>query len=633
MKRWLRRRRIARVLVLALGTAAFLVPVAHAAAGPVAVSAVDTSGYPEIRVTVVTPPGSARPQLTENGGAVTALQATNLGSDKSVVLAVDRSQSMHGTALTDATAAAQAFVADKAPGDRVEVLAFGHSVDKLDGFSSAPSEADSALTGLTTDSRVGTALWDTVVFGADALKKDKAPGHVIVLVTDGQELRSTATLTEAIRAAEAARAAVYTVGIESRDFTPGPLRKLASATGGRFVEATSTTELTAIYQSIAKALARTWQLRYLTSARPGDHVSLAITVPGAGTTTRTLALDSEAGADTGSSQPSVLPAADWRSSTSALVVSAAVGLLVLTALLLLFRTSGGDRLNARLAPHIAQRRSRSKTASRREGPSLMRRFFASTETAFSSIKQFRALQRLLTRADLPLLAAELLYLCIGVAMAVGLVSAIAGAPPIFVLVLMGAGGAVPIGWVSMKARSRMKAFDNQLPELLITIAATLKAGHSFRLGIQAVVDEGSEPAAKEFRRVLNETRLGRPMDDALGEMGERIGSENLSFVLNAVTIQRQIGGSLAGLFEMVADTVRQRQQFARKIRGLTAMGRMSAYVLVGLPIALALGLTAMNPTYMRPLWHTPTGHELLIVTVVMLAFGSLILKKIVSFRG
>ena len=125
--------------------------------------------------------------------------------------------------------------------------------------------------------------------------------------------------------------------------------------------------------------------------------------------------------------------------------------------------------------------------------------------------------------------------------------------------------------------------------------------------MQAVVDEAHPPASDEFKRVLTETGLGRPMDDALAEMAERIGSENFAFAITAVTIQRQVGGSLAGLFDMVADTVRQRQQFARKIRGLTAMGRMSAYVLIGLPFFIALAITVMNPDYMAPLYHTSAG--------------------------
>jgi tight adherence protein B len=264
---------------------------------------------------------------------------------------------------------------------------------------------------------------------------------------------------------------------------------------------------------------------------------------------------------------------------------------------------------------------------------MLRGLFAATERAFANIKQFRALQRLLARADLPLLASELLYCCLGLALVVLVLAALAGMPALLILFFAAGIGALPIGFVMFKAGARIKAFDNQLPDLLITIAASLKAGHSFRHAIQAVVDEGAEPAAKEFQRVLTETRLGRPMDEALADTAERIGSKNLSFVLTAVTIQRQIGGSLAGLFDMVADTVRQRQQFARKIRGLTAMGRMSAYVLAALPFLIAMVISVLNPTYMAPLWGTQTGHQLIAVGLVMLATGALILKKIVSFKG
>jgi tight adherence protein B len=123
------------------------------------------------------------------------------------------------------------------------------------------------------------------------------------------------------------------------------------------------------------------------------------------------------------------------------------------------------------------------------------------------------------------------------------------------------------------------------------------------------------------------------MDEALVDMSERVGSKNLDFVITAVTIQRQVGGSLAGLFDMVAEAVRQRQQFARKIKGLTAMGRMSAYVLLGLPFFLAAALTVLNPSYMSPLYHSSTGHMLLVVGLTMMAFGSAVLRKMVSFKG
>jgi tight adherence protein B len=203
--------------------------------------------------------------------------------------------------------------------------------------------------------------------------------------------------------------------------------------------------------------------------------------------------------------------------------------------------------------------------------------------------------------------------------------------PLIVLGLVG-GAALPYLFASFKAKQRLKAFENQLPDLLVTMAAGLKAGHSFRQALQSVVDEDQPPASKELKRVLTETRLGRPMDQALTDMAQRIGSRNFEFVITAVTIQRQVGGSLAGLFDMVADTVRNRQQFAKKIKGLTAMGRGSAYVLVGLPFFVAAMLTLLNSEYMRPLWHTSNGHKLLITMFLMIGFGSLILRKIVNFR-
>jgi tight adherence protein B len=192
---------------------------------------------------------------------------------------------------------------------------------------------------------------------------------------------------------------------------------------------------------------------------------------------------------------------------------------------------------------------------------------------------------------------------------------------------------LPYGFVAFRVRRRVKAFENQLPDLLTTIAASLKAGHSFKHGLQAVVDEAQPPASIELKRVLTEAGLGRPLDDALNDMADRIGSENFGFAITAVTIQRQVGGSLASLFDMVSDTVRNRQQFARKIRSLTAMGRMSAYTLVGIPFFIGTMITIMNGAYMRPLFHTSAGHILLFGGLAMMAVGSAILKKIVSFRG
>jgi tight adherence protein B len=290
-------------------------------------------------------------------------------------------------------------------------------------------------------------------------------------------------------------------------------------------------------------------------------------------------------------------------------------------------------VKARLEPHLGVVREAGKNRRRETRQATRTRFVDQIEQTFANLKQFRAVQSMIQRADLPLRAGELIAICAGSAFFIGLVLAVSTASPLAALIGMAVAFSIPLLFVRFKAAARLKRFENQLPDLLITVAASLKAGHSFRQGIQSAVEEGAEPAAKEFKRVLTETQLGRTMDDALGDMADRVGSKNFSFVITAVTIQRQIGGSLAGLFDMVAETVRQRQQFARKIRGLTAMGRMAAYTLVGLPFFIAIAVTLMNPTFMSPLYHTSTGHKLITTGLVMMAIGSLMLKKIVSFRG
>jgi tight adherence protein B len=618
-----------RIPPLALAALALAAP----ATAAVRIGGVDESSYPELRVTVVAPAGSAAPRLTENGHAAVGVEAANLGRAKSVVLAVDRSRSMGGRSLEDAIAAARTFVKAKQAADRVQIVAFGSGASTLTRFSSTTGEADVALRELRRDGTTGTALWDAVVLAADELAQEDQQGHVIVVLTDGNDVSSSATLETAVEAAHRAHASVYAIGITGKYFTPAPLRQLAAKTGGAYLHAASTAQLTALYSRLSDVLARTWELRYPTSARPGDQLRLTAAVPGAGRGTRTVSLASEAAVRASTGPSRLLPASVWRSGLATVVLALAVGLLVLLACAFWFSARAGSWLRSRLDPHLGPTRRGGRKRQRQSRQSLVRTIVAATERAFANVKHFRTLERLLVRADLPLRAAELLYVCLGAGIVLAALALTFGASVVVVAVMFGLGGALPVLFVRFKASGRVKAFDNQLPDLLITIAASLKAGHSFRQAIQSVVEEGAEPAAKEFKRVLTETRLGRPMDDALADTAVRVGSKNLSFVITAVTIQRQIGGSLAGLFDMVAETVRQRQQFARKIRGLTGMGRMSAYVLVGLPFFIALAVTFMNPTYMAPLYSTSTGQHLIALGLVMIAIGSLILKKIVSFKG
>jgi tight adherence protein B len=600
----------------------------------VLVRGLDAGAYPLLRLTVVTSTPSAKPPMVaEEGLPVAALSAENLGRAKSVVLAIDRSRSMAGRPLADAVRAARAFVAAKRAPDRIAIVAFGRRPVALTRFSTATIDADLALRALAVDSRQGTALYDAVSLAGRSLASEPLAGRVVIVLTDGRDLSSAATLSRAISVVRAAGAAVYPIGIEGAQFSREPLLRLAGETGGVYRGVASSRMLEQSYASIGGELRRSWRVQYLTAARPGDETHLTVTVPRNGTANASLAIPPAEGGVEPAEPSHLLPARLLASGAGDALLALAVAVLILIGCALVFAAPRGAWLRQRLAPHVEAAAAGTKRARERERLAAAASLFEATESAFGHLRFWHRIERLLERADLPLRTVEFLYLMAGSGFLLALVFAVAGSPSALIVTMLLAGALAPYLVVWIKSRRRMTAFENQLPDLLITLGASLKAGHSFRQGIQSVVDEGLEPASKELKRVLTETQLGRPMDDALAEMSERVGSKNFAFVITSVTIQRQVGGSLAGLFDMVAETVRQRQQFARKIRSLTAMGRMSAYVLVGLPFVLLFALTTLNSTYMDPLYQTSTGHKLMLTGLVMMAIGSLVLKKIVSFRG
>ncbi|HXV33379.1 MAG TPA: type II secretion system F family protein [Gaiellaceae bacterium] len=607
-----------------------LVALVLPAASVAATLEADSSDYPVVRAIFVTDrPTSSAPALTENGEPVTGLVATNLGRAKSLVLAVDRSQSMSGQPLTDAVAAARAFVAAKPAQDRISVLTYATEPIFLTGFQTSTTDADSALRSISTDPVQGTTLYDALVLSANSLASETNLGRVVIIVTDGNETRSEATLENAVAAAQEAAVSIYVVGIESAQFNPRPLQRLAQETGGNYYGAADSAALAEVYTSIAEELSRTWRLEYVTAALPSESIKLTaaagdesatvdVIAPGDPVVTRKPELEGRL--------PEQFFGTFWGQASFAVVV----GLIILLAAAFAFASPRGAWLKGRLEPHVATQRRAKRTG--RQRLRIAAGLFHATENALGKFKPWHRLQRVLERADLPLRTVEFVYLMLGAGLLGGLVAAgLTQSVPLIALGLLG-GAALPYLFVSFKAKQRVRAFENQLPDLLVTMAAGLKAGHSFRQALQSVVDEDQPPASKELKRVLTETRLGRPMDEALADMAQRIGSKNFEFVITAVTIQRQVGGSLAGLFDMVADTVRNRQQFAKKIKGLTAMGRASAYVLIGLPFFVALMLTLLNSEYMRPLWHTGTGHKLVLTMFVMIGIGSLVLRKIVNFR-
>jgi tight adherence protein B len=201
----------------------------------------------------------------------------------------------------------------------------------------------------------------------------------------------------------------------------------------------------------------------------------------------------------------------------------------------------------------------------------------------------------------------------------------------FATLLIGAvGAAVPFVWLSIVVKRRMSKLHGQLADILMILANALRAGHSFMQALDLVAQEIGEPAAEEFGRLVAEVRLGRPVEESLAALAERIGSEDFKWALLAVNIQREVGGNLAEVLDTVSETIRERDAIRRQIDVLTAEGRLSVWILTGLPIGIALYMSWVSPEYIGLLFNTGLGMMMLIVAACMLGVGIFWMKKVVK---
>ena len=194
-------------------------------------------------------------------------------------------------------------------------------------------------------------------------------------------------------------------------------------------------------------------------------------------------------------------------------------------------------------------------------------------------------------------------------------------------------GAVAVGTMvpRVKVAKRRRAFEAQLPEALSLIASSLSAGHTFLRAVQMMTEEAEPPLAEEFARVIHETQLGDPVVDALDRMAVRLEIEDLRWVVQAIRIQQTVGGRLADILHTLADFMRSREEVRREVKVLTAEGRLSAWVIGALPVALLFAIQVMNPGYTAP-FYKGWGLFVLGATAASIATGVAIIVKMVKIE-
>ena len=226
------------------------------------------------------------------------------------------------------------------------------------------------------------------------------------------------------------------------------------------------------------------------------------------------------------------------------------------------------------------------------------------------------------------------YLGISLLLAVlGFILGMYRSPLLYIRILLALlGAATPVFYLLWMKKRRMAKFERQLPDALDLIARSLKAGHAFSAGLKMTAEEFDDPIGTEFGKTLDEVNFGVGVDDALKSLAERVDCPDLKFFVISVIIQRETGGNLAEIMENLAHLIRKRFKLLGKVRVLAAEGKLSAYILLGLPFFMAGYFILVKPDYMKLLLKDPIGHVMIGAVLIMMTIGSIIMTRMVKIR-
>ena len=631
------RRIAAATLAFALAVV-FGVLAAGAAAGPDLRVIEAAAKFPE-RAFIVSLPEKTRlteehVEVRENGVLVRDISLAPVGeaagrtAGPGVVLVIDASESMLGSPIRNAMAAARAFAGKRTPSQQLAVLAFNAKTQTVLPFTSDQQEIDHALRS-TPKIAYYTRMYEALDRAISMVETANLSPGSIVLLSDGQELGSFSSPDEAIAKANAARIRIFTVGLRSRFFDAPTLRALAQGTGGRYREAASPSALSSIFAELGSALAREYVLRYHSTAADvtGEKVRVAVRIQGV-----------PGVAVTGYSTPGPSPAElsepfhrsvayrFWSSPLTMFFVVATTAFLIAFCLVSVARPRSRT-LRRRMAEFVSVRADKRPDATGR----ITNRVFVGAERSLETTRWWTGFKEALELAQIKMPALHLLlWTAVGTLLVAWLFAAILGSA-IFAIF----GIAVPFGvrgWVRRKLERRRRAFAEQLPDNLQVLASALRAGHSFVGALSVVVDDASEPARSEFKRVVADEQLGVPLDEALKTVVRRMENDDLDQVALVAALQRRTGGNMAEVLDRVTDTIRERFELRRMVQTLTAQGRLSRWVVTALPVVLLAAITLLNPSYVDPLFSTTAGRVMLIGAIAMVVGGSLVIKRIVDIK-
>lgn len=593
-----------------------------------------------LRVTI---DGQAFPASVKPVGAV----------DRQAMLVIDTSGSMGADGMATVRRAASTYLGAVPPDVKVGVASFADTA----GVDLAPTLDHAAVQRVIDglNSRGDTSLYAGMQSAASALAG--TGDRSMVLLSDGADTMApdkVKALQATVAALKAGGIRVDVVRFRSNDpDATASLQAFAGANGGVIVSAGDAAAAAAAFKASAGALSRQVQI---TAAIPqtlsGPHT---IEVTGMadntgfgfsrqisfGAAAHAAATPSARAAATSTGAPAAQAAGAAATVASSRTPFIAAGLLglalfvaLVAALLPTLQTKRERRVAAIDAYVVGDTVALSRQEMKAAQSTITAQLLDMGDRVMKDRKSTSKTMALIERADLPFRAGEWLVLriiAVVVGAAVGMV--FAGDAKFVGLFIGGVLGLLllPLG-LKFAASRRARKFEAQLPQILLLISTSLRSGFGLPQSLDAVARDAAEPAGKEFSRALAETRIGTDISDALERVAVRMESKSMHWTVMAVRIQREVGGNLADTLRTTAGTLRERESLHRQVATLSAEGKLSAYILIALPIFIFLYMTRVNYGYVSLLWTTMPGLFMSGFGVVSLAVGIVWMRKVVSIE-
>jgi len=591
---------------------------------------------------VVVDPASL--QVTVAGATATATVESATTMRRAVFLVVDTSGSMKANSGMPIIKSAVAEFLGRVPADvSVGLISFANVAGVDVGLTQDKAKIQAASDGLSAAGE--TALYDAVTLALDKL--GTTGDRSIVILSDGVNTVGRSDLGAVLNAVTQAGVRVDTIGLRTKVTADEVLTKMATAGGGNFAPADNEAAVTSAFSASARALDRQVMWTVHPGTLPLGDVPVEVHGLASGApfvATGTVVVSS---APTALPSLTLLPPAPEASAPKAAPVQTFPAWLLLLGIVCTFLGLLGLTVAA-VAPTMRTRRENriqnlevyaargpQVTKPRRDTSSVIASNLVDIgERVMAGRESTSRTMALLQRADLAWRPGEWAVLRV-----LGVVVGIIGGALIFrdglvaffgVLVGALAGLFLPSVILRMLARRRAAKLERQLPDILVLLASSLSTGFSLPQALDAVAKDVSEPAAKEFSRVMAETRIGSDLESAMERMAIRMDSDNMRWTSMAIGIQRQVGGNLAETLRTTAATLREREYLRRHVSALSAEGRLSAYILIAIPIILFVYEVNVNRAYISLLWTTVLGWVMIVGSLILMAIGIFWMNKAVK---